>query len=88
MNVSKFEILRNNHVWCEFSVTLTFIDYRPVGQYMLLAHEDFNLVEVLVDEATTLIRIRPRRGISVLIHERGEYLTIDKTNEITLFFND
>ena len=88
MSVSKFEILRNNHVWCEFSVTLTFIDYRPVGQYMLLAHEDFNLVEVLVDDATTLIRIRPRRGISVLIHERGEYLTIDKTNEITLFFND
>lgn len=88
MNVSKFDILRNNHVWCEFSVVLTIIDYRPVGQYMLLAHEDFNLVEVELDGTPTFIRIRPRRGISLLIHERGEFLTIDKANEITLFFND
>ncbi|MCM1167948.1 MAG: hypothetical protein NC401_18340 [Ruminococcus sp.] len=88
MSVSKFDILRNNHVWCEFSIVLTFIDYRPVGQYMLLAHEDFAFVEVETGGEPTLIRIRPRRGISLLIHERGEYLTIDKANEITLFFND
>lgn len=88
MSVSKFDILRNNRVWCEFSVVLTIIDYRPVGQYMVLAHENFDLVEVLTDGEPTLIRIRPRRGISLLVHERGEYLTIDKANEITLFFND
>lgn len=88
MSVSKFDIIRRNHVWCEFSIVLTFIDYRLVGQYMLLAHEDFAFVEVEVDGEPTLIRIRPKRGISLLIHERGEFLTIDKANEITLFFND
>nr|DAL02901.1 MAG TPA: hypothetical protein [Caudoviricetes sp.] len=88
MSVSKFDILRNNHVWCEFSIVLTVIDYHPVGQYMLLAHEDFALVEVELSGNPTFIRIRPKRGISLLIHERGEFLTIDKANEITLFFND
>lgn len=88
MNVSKFDILRGNRVWCEFSIVLTIIDYRPVGQYMILAHEDFAFVEVETDGEPTLIRIRPRRGISLLVHERGEFLTIDTANEITLFFND
>lgn len=27
--VSKFDIMRNGHVWCEFSVVLTFTNYRP-----------------------------------------------------------
>lgn len=64
MNVSKFDILRGNRVWCEFSIVLTFIDYRPVGHYMLLAHEDFAFVEVETDGEPTLIRIGPQRGIS------------------------
>lgn len=88
MSVSKFDILRNNRVWCEFSVTLTIIDYRPVGQYMLLAHEDFALVEVENENNPTFIRIRPKRGISLIVHERGEFLTIDSANEIELFIND
>jgi hypothetical protein len=88
MSVSKFDILRNGRVWCEFSVVLTFIDYRPVGQYMLLAHEDYDLVEVELDNTPTLIRIRPRHGISLLTHESGEYITIDTSNEITLYIND
>lgn len=88
MSVSKFDIRRNNHVWCEFSVVLTFIDYRPVGQYMLLAHEDFALVEVENNGNPTFIRIRPRRGISLVVHERGEFLTIDSANDTTLFIND
>lgn len=43
-SVTKFEILNNGHIWCEFSVVLTFTDCRPISQYMLLATEDDNLV--------------------------------------------
>lgn len=60
MSVSKFDILRNNHVWCEFSVVLTIVNYRPVGQYVLLAHEDFSLVEVELNGTQTYIRVRPQ----------------------------
>lgn len=89
MSVSKFDILRSGKVWCEFSVILTFINYRPVGQYMLLAHEDFDLVEVLVSGEPSLIRIRPKRGISLLIHESGEYLSINNgEDETMIFIND
>lgn len=89
MSVSKFDILRSGKVWCEFSVTLVFSNYRPVGQYMLLAHEDFDLVEVLVSGEPTLIRIRPKRGISLLIAESGEYLVIDNNDtETKIFLND
>ncbi|MCM1221650.1 MAG: hypothetical protein NC044_05390 [Prevotella sp.] len=85
-SVTKFDILRNGKVWCEFSVTLTFTDYRPTGQYMLLAHEDFALVEVLVNGVPTLIRIRPKRGISILAHERGEYVVVNTGNEETTIY--
>lgn len=89
MSVSKFDILRSGKVWCEFSVTLVFTDYRPVGQYMLLAHEDFDLVEVLVNGEPTLIRIRPKRGISLLIAQTGEYIVVDNgDNETKIFLND
>ena len=88
MSVSKFDILRGCRIWCEFSVTLTIINYRPVGTYMLLAHEDFALVEIIADGEPTLIQIRPKRGTSSLIHENGECVSIDKSNEITLFIND
>lgn len=88
-SVSKFEILSNGHVWCEFTIALVFTDYRPVSQYMLLAHEDFALVEVEVSNMPTFIRIRPRRGISLLIHESGEYIIVNNDNEDTqLFIND
>lgn len=60
MTVSKFDILRNNHVWCEFSIVLTITDYHPIGLYKLLAHEDFSLVEVDYEGAPTLLRIRHR----------------------------
>lgn len=44
-SVSKFEILANGHVWCEFSLTLTFTGYRPVGsRHTLLATENHILV--------------------------------------------
>lgn len=88
-NVSRFDILRNGKVWCEFSVTLTFTDYLPVGQYMLLAHEDFALVVVDVNGTDTLIRIRPKRGISILSHMTGEYVTakVDGKESI-IYLND
>lgn len=82
-SVTRFDILRNGKVWCEFSVTLTFIDYRPVGQYMLLAHEDFALVEVDVSGVPTFIRIRPKSGISILAHERGQYVIVGNNGEET-----
>lgn len=88
-SVSKFDILRNGKVWCEFSVTLTFTNYRPSGQYMLLAHEDFNLVEVDVNSIPTYIRIRPKRGISILSHERGQYVIIDfGGDDSTIYLNN
>lgn len=89
MSVSKFDILRSGKVWCEFSIALTFVNYRPVGQYMLLAHEDFALVEVLQNGEPTLIRIRPKRGISLLVHQGGEYVIVDNGNDqAKIFLND
>lgn len=89
MTVSKFDILRSGKVWCEFSIVLTMTNYRPVGQYMLLAHEDFDFVEVLVNNEPTLLRIRPKRGISLLIHQSGEYVVVDNGNDQTqIFIND
>lgn len=38
--VSKFDILNNGHVWCEFTITLTFVDDRPEESEWLLASED------------------------------------------------
>ena len=89
MNVTKFDILRSGKVWCEFSIVLTFVNYRPVGQYMLLAHEDFALVEVLQNGEPTLLRIRPKRGISLLIHQSGEFVIVDSGNDQSkIFIND
>ncbi len=86
-SVSKFDILQSGKVWCEFSVTLTFTDYRPTGQYMLLAHEDFSLVEVVLASGdTALIRIRPKRGISILAHERGQYVVVGYGEEETSIY--
>lgn len=89
MSVSKFELLRSGKVWCEFSIVLTFVNYRPVGQYMLLSHEDFALVEVLTDGQPTLIRIRPKRGISLLVHQGGEFVIVENGNDQSqIFLND
>ncbi len=55
-SVSKFEILRNGHVWCEFSVTLTFTNSRPEGNYGLLATETDELVITETEESYILLR--------------------------------
>lgn len=55
-SVSKFEILRNGHVWCEFSVVLTFTDSRPTGFYDVLATELGELV-ITEDEEECYINL-------------------------------
>ena len=42
--VTRFDIRRNGRVWCEFTVTLTFPDSRPDGNYCVLATEDKEVV--------------------------------------------
>ena len=55
-SVSKFDILRNGRVWCEFSVTLTFTNARPTGNHALLATEDDALVITEDGESFILLR--------------------------------
>lgn len=55
-SVSKFDILRNGRVWCEFSVTLTFTNSRPTGNYALLVTEDDELVMTEDGESYILLR--------------------------------
>lgn len=81
--VSKLEILRNGHVWCEFNLVLTFTDCRPVGAYLLLATEDFDWV--ITEESTdpARIKVRPKGHLVLLITEDGKYVvTEDDESEI------
>ena len=55
-SVTKFDILRNGRVWCEFSVTLTFTNSRPTGNYALLVTEDDELVLTEDGESYILLR--------------------------------
>lgn len=55
-SVSKFDILRNGRVWCEFSVTMTFTNSRPTGNYALLVTEDDELVLTEDEESYILLR--------------------------------
>lgn len=87
--VTKFDILPNGRVWCDFSVTLTLTAYRPTTQYDVLSHEDLSLVEFEVAGIPTLLRIRPKRGISILTHERGQYVVVDFAGEeSTIYLNN
>lgn len=43
-NIQKFDILPNGRVWCEFYVTLTFVNDRPLETEYLLATENFEWV--------------------------------------------
>lgn len=49
-SVTRFEIFKNGHVWCEFTVTLTFTDSRPQGIDELLASEIGELIVTEDDE--------------------------------------
>lgn len=39
-SVTRFDIRQSGTVWCEFSVTLTFLDFRPAAEILILATED------------------------------------------------
>ena len=58
MSVSKFEILRDGKIWCEFSVVLTFTAYRPESTWRLLATEDYDWV--ITEDGLARIKIRPK----------------------------
>ena len=79
-SVTKFEILNNGHVWCEFSIVLAFTNCRPISQYMLLATEDDDWVITEDEENPARILIRPRSGISYLITQSGEFIVTEDGN--------
>lgn len=54
-SVTKFDILRNGIVWCEFSVTLTFTNSRPERNHYLLTTEESELV--ITEEESEYIRL-------------------------------
>ena len=58
MSVSKFEILRDGKIWCEFSVVLTFTAYRPESTWMLLATEAYDWV--ITEDGLARIKIRQK----------------------------
>lgn len=55
--VTRFDIRRNGRVWCEFTVTLTFPDSRPDGNYCVLATEDKEVVITEPEEGLIVFRI-------------------------------
>ena len=55
-SVSKFEILKNGHIWCEFSIVLTFTSYHPKSTYLLLASEDNDYITTEDDLARIMVR--------------------------------
>lgn len=58
VSVSKFEILKNGKIWCEFSVVLTFTAYRPESTWRLLATEDYDWV--ITEDGLARIKIRQK----------------------------
>ena len=81
MSVSKFEILRDGKIWCEFSVILTFTAYRPESSWMLLATEDFDWVITEDAENPARIKVRPKYGISLLVTEDGKYIITESDSD-------
>lgn len=79
-SVSKFDILRNGHVWCEFSVIITLTAWRPLETWMYLATEDEDFV--VTEDGTARIFIRPKSGVVLLLTESGEYLVTEDGNKI------
>lgn len=59
--VSKFKVLRNGHVWCEFNIVLCFTGdgLRPLHQYRLLLTEDDDETFVVLEDGGTTISLRP-----------------------------
>lgn len=53
--ISKFDILSTGRVWCEFTVTLTFVDDRPQEAEWLLSSESLEWIVTEDDEDFVLI---------------------------------
>lgn len=53
--VTRFDILNGGHVWCEFTVTLTFVSDRPTESEWLLASEDMEWIITEDDEDFVLL---------------------------------
>lgn len=87
-SVTKFDILKNNHVWCEFSIVLTFTSSRPASSYMLLATEDGDWVITEESEDPARILIRPKSGISYLIMQSGEFVVTEDDDENLIYMNN
>lgn len=79
-SVSKFDILRNGHVWCEFSVVITLTTWRPLETWMYLATEDEDFV--VTEDGTARILIRPKSGVVLLLTENGEYIVTEDERKI------
>lgn len=59
-SVSRFDMLNNGIVWCEFSVVLTITDWHPVGSWLLLETEGDELVITENDGSNINYNIRIR----------------------------
>lgn len=59
-SVSKFDILLNQHIWCEFTVVLTFTSCRPTILDMLLVTQDYDWIITEETDNPARIRIRPK----------------------------
>lgn len=86
-SISKFEILRNGHVWCEFTLTLVFFSCRPVGSELLLATEDYDWVITEETEDPARIKIKPKGHLVLLISEDGEYI-VTEDDDSRIYFNN
>lgn len=85
--VNTFKILHNGHIWCDFTLTLTFISCRPVGSYLLLATEDFDWIITEDTANPSRIRIRPKGHLVMLISENGEYI-VTEDDDSKIYFNN
>lgn len=80
-SVSKFEILRDGRIWCEFSVVLVFTAYHPESSWMLLATEDYDWVITEEQNNPARIKIRPKSGISLIVTEDGKYIITESDSD-------
>lgn len=86
-SVTKFEIMQNGHIWCEFTLTLVFFSCRPVGSELLLSTEDFDWVITEEAEDPARIKIRPKGHLVLLISEDGEYIITEDDSSLIYFNN-
>lgn len=54
-NITKFDILTTGRVWCEFTVTMTFVEDRPCESYWLLSSESSEWIVTENDEDFVLL---------------------------------